>query len=76
MSLRKIIEVAEYAVQELRSGAASRKMTTQGKYMGKLEKIVLISGGNSGIDLTAKWFVCLISSQFGNNHIVLFQYEY
>jgi len=42
----------------------------------KLGKIVLITGGNSGIGLTAKWFVCLISSQFGNNYIVLFQYEY
>jgi citrate lyase synthetase len=76
MSLRKIIEVAENAVQELQSAAASGKMTTDGKYMGKLVKIVLISSGNSGIGLTAKWFVCLISSQFGNNFIVLFQYEY
>ena len=76
MSLRKIIEVAENAVQELRSATASGKMTTKGKYMGKLGKIVLITGGNSGIGLTAKWFVCLISSQFGNNYIVLFQYEY
>ena len=40
MSLRKIIEVAENAVQELRSAAASGKMTTEGKYMGKLGKIV------------------------------------
>jgi len=51
-------------------------MTTEGKYMGKPGKIVLITGGSSGIGLTAKWFVCLISSQFGNNYIVLFQYEY
>ena len=57
MSLRKIIEVAENAVQDLRNAAASRKMTTEGKYMGKLGKIVLITGGNSGIGLTAKWFV-------------------
>ena len=52
MSLRKIIEVAEYAVQELQSAAASGKMTTEGKYMGKLGKIALITGG-----LMAKWFV-------------------
>ena len=74
MPLRKIIEVAEYAVQELRSAAASGKMTTEGKYMGKLGKIVLITGDNSGIGLTSKQFVCLISSQFGNNYIVLYEY--
>src|SRR5215813_2140018 len=37
------------AVQELRSAAASGEMTTEGKYMGKLGKIVLITGGNSGL---------------------------
>ena len=33
-------------------------MTTEGKYMGKLGKIVLITGDNSGIGLTAK-LVCV-----------------
>src|SRR5262249_59249487 len=32
--------------------------TTEGKYVGKLGKIVLITGGNSGIGLTAK-LVCV-----------------
>jgi len=57
-SSRNEVQVLVQSVQELRSAAASGKMTTEGKYMGKLGKIVLITGDNSGIGLTAK-LVCV-----------------